>query len=177
METKRWNLIFSGLCLALVFSVSSVEAQRQCDPCHRCDQDGDGFIGASSFCLRKCGVSDDENDLNRLIPNKNNTFMCTVDDPEPDSPKFRVTVFFGDFTFENHDGSADNVVGKVSGNRQSLQEGPMTMLDLSGLTPPTGCNFIFGGMSGIFDLSTARIPPRSDNLTFVTATFRDFDVR
>ena len=27
MEKKRWSLIFIGLCLALVFSVSSVEAQ------------------------------------------------------------------------------------------------------------------------------------------------------
>ena len=31
MENKNWTLIFSALCLALVFSVSPVEAQKSCD--------------------------------------------------------------------------------------------------------------------------------------------------
>ncbi len=61
MEMKRWNLIFSGLCLALVFSVSSVEAQH-CGMCQKCDQDGDLEIRASTFCAKKCGSATDTAD-------------------------------------------------------------------------------------------------------------------
>ena len=56
------------------------------------------------------------------------------------------------------------------------------MLDLVGLALPKAeegdCGFMFtttmGGESGTFDLTTARIPPSSTELTFVTANFRDF---
>ena len=61
MEMKRWSMVFSGLCLALVFSVSSVEAQH-CGLCQKCDQDGDGIIRKSNFCERKCGTAEDEQD-------------------------------------------------------------------------------------------------------------------
>jgi len=44
MEKNRWSLIFIGLCLALVFSVSSVEAQKNCD------FDEDGFIKDTNKC-------------------------------------------------------------------------------------------------------------------------------
>ena len=90
METKRWNLIFSGLCLALVFSVSSVEAQRQCEPCHRCDQDGDFFIGESSFCQRKClDPFNDDNDLDASIPGGGPTpVVCPVDDDGGNDPTY-----------------------------------------------------------------------------------------
>ncbi len=69
MEKKRWGLIYSGLCLALVFSVSSVEAANQCEPCERCDQDGDTFIKDSQPCRNKCGSANlDPNDTDPLIP-------------------------------------------------------------------------------------------------------------
>jgi len=67
MEKKRWVLIFSALCLALVFSVSSVEAQKpecvdlidgithdwsQIQEPERCDKDGDCFLKRNRFCQR-----------------------------------------------------------------------------------------------------------------------------
>ena len=61
MEKKRWCLILMALCLALVFSVSSVEAQ-QCvaggamfdwdeisNP--RCDRDGDCYVRNNNRCI------------------------------------------------------------------------------------------------------------------------------
>ena len=54
MEKTRWVLIFSVLCLALVFSISPVEAQEVCNPeivdPDRCDQDGDCFIKRTGRC-------------------------------------------------------------------------------------------------------------------------------
>jgi len=43
MEKKRWVLILMVLCLALAFSVSSVEAQDICTQGDFCDSDHDGF--------------------------------------------------------------------------------------------------------------------------------------
>jgi len=46
MEKNRWSLIFIGLCLALAFSVSSVEAEN------KCDKDNDRYVKARpSSCL------------------------------------------------------------------------------------------------------------------------------
>jgi len=49
MEKNRWSLIFIGLCLALAFSVSPVEAQL-CDMGAFCDRDGDGYIKDHRRC-------------------------------------------------------------------------------------------------------------------------------
>ena len=57
MEKKRWVLIFSAVCLALVFSVSSVEAQI-CDPGAFCDRDGDTFIRDHRKCMECFGEID-----------------------------------------------------------------------------------------------------------------------
>jgi len=69
MEKKRWSLIFIGLCLALVFSVSSVEAQRSCDG------DGDGFVKDTSKCrklLEEPGILGiDLNDRDCAVPDVN----------------------------------------------------------------------------------------------------------
>ena len=67
MEKKRWSLIFIGLCLALAFSVSPVEAQAEKGP--RCsdgiDNDGDTFIDCGEHGTDpdpdcKCGGEDPE---------------------------------------------------------------------------------------------------------------------
>jgi len=54
MEKKRWVLILMALCLSLAFSVSSVEAQRVCDPVinesDRCDRDGDCYVKNNRSC-------------------------------------------------------------------------------------------------------------------------------
>ncbi len=82
MEKKRLGLIYSGLCLALVFSVSSVEAANQCEPCERCDRDGDSFIKNSQPCINKCGLNDQEmfdpNDTDPLNPGSGTIVGCTV---------------------------------------------------------------------------------------------------
>jgi len=56
MEKKRWSLIFIGLCLALVFSVSPVEAEihHDCTLCAHCDRDGDGDIKDTPPCIANC---------------------------------------------------------------------------------------------------------------------------
>jgi len=51
MEKKRLGLIFIGLCLALIFSMSSVEAQ-DIDPC---DRDGDSYVKNTKKCLDREG--------------------------------------------------------------------------------------------------------------------------
>jgi len=62
MEKNRWSLIFIGLCLALVFSVSSVEAADKCEAggiefpwdeiSHpRCDRDGDCYVRNNNRCI------------------------------------------------------------------------------------------------------------------------------
>jgi len=53
MEKNRWSLIFIGLCLALVFSVSSVEAQL-CKKGNFCDRDRDGFFKDHHRCVPLC---------------------------------------------------------------------------------------------------------------------------
>ena len=63
MAKKRWSLIFSALCLALVFSVSSVEAQEQeteeiCMVGNFCDRDMDGFIRVHNRCMACLGMTD-----------------------------------------------------------------------------------------------------------------------
>jgi len=61
MERKRWVLILMALCLALVFSVSSVEAQEMCEAPSgetwppivnedRCDRDGDCYVKNNRSC-------------------------------------------------------------------------------------------------------------------------------
>lgn len=60
MEKKRIGLIFSGLCLALALSVSSVEGQ--CAPCEKCDRDGDGLIKDTKPCIKLCGGPPDLDD-------------------------------------------------------------------------------------------------------------------
>ncbi len=47
MEKNRWSLIFIGLCLAFVFSVSSVEAQKNCD------EDGDGYAKDTTNAVKE----------------------------------------------------------------------------------------------------------------------------
>jgi len=59
MEKKGWSLIFIGLCLALVFSVSSVEAQD--DPC---DKDGDNWVKNTRRCVPRLGEGFDGIDCN-----------------------------------------------------------------------------------------------------------------
>ena len=53
MEKKRWVLILMALCLALVFSVSSVEAQQHhlCFAGSFCDQDSDTFFKNHRRCV------------------------------------------------------------------------------------------------------------------------------
>ena len=59
-EKNRWSLIFIGLCLALAFSVSPVEAQMHhtCEMGAVCDRDGDGFFRDQKRCFESCAVSD-----------------------------------------------------------------------------------------------------------------------
>ena len=54
MEKQNWSLIFLALCLVLAFSVSPVEAQLPCDPCGKCDRDGDTLIKDSRRCRSLC---------------------------------------------------------------------------------------------------------------------------
>ncbi len=54
MEKKRWSLIFIGLCLALIFSVSSVEAQDIPEICKAmafCDRDMDTYFKDHKRCV------------------------------------------------------------------------------------------------------------------------------
>jgi len=75
MEKKRWMFIFSALCLALAFSVSSVEARLdKCEPCGSCDQDGDGLTRPSRGCINSCGGEIDVDD--------SGTAMCEEGDPD-----------------------------------------------------------------------------------------------
>ena len=74
MEKNRWSLMFIGLCLALVFSVSSVEAQIvQCvaggipfpweeisNP--RCDRDEDCYVRNNNRCIRENSGDPSDND-------------------------------------------------------------------------------------------------------------------
>lgn len=46
MEKKKWSLIFIGLCLALVFSMSPVEAQKDCN------EDNDDYVKDTGKCRR-----------------------------------------------------------------------------------------------------------------------------
>jgi len=65
MEKNRWSLIFIGLCLALAFSVSSVEAQLEnCNKCGRCDRDGDREIKDTKPCQELCVGLELPTDLN-----------------------------------------------------------------------------------------------------------------
>ncbi len=64
MEKNRWSLIFIGLCLALAFSVSSVEAEDLPEICEQmkfCDRDTDGFFKDHKRCT-VCGGLIDCND-------------------------------------------------------------------------------------------------------------------
>ena len=62
MEKKRWVLILMALCLALVFSVSSVEAQDICFKGEFCDRDEDGFPKDHNRCVECLGVFETEFD-------------------------------------------------------------------------------------------------------------------
>ncbi len=66
MEKKRWVLILMALCLALVFSVTSVEARGSCDA------DGDGFVKDTRKCRKLIGEPGidgiDLNDRDCAIP-------------------------------------------------------------------------------------------------------------
>jgi len=95
MEKKRWSLIFIGLCLALVFSMSPVEAQmhHMCVAFQFCDQDGDGLFRVHSRC-EHCFEGEDPGDPD---PNDHDCdsagptgFNCP--DPEPDPPAFEEVV-------------------------------------------------------------------------------------
>jgi len=65
MEKKRWVLMFSALCLALAFSVSSVEAQDPCTQGDFCDSDHDTFFRDHKRC--DCGPIIDCNDNDPAI--------------------------------------------------------------------------------------------------------------
>ena len=94
-------------------------------------------------------------------------------DPDPNSSAtFTVTVFFDDFTIS--EGTATNVVGKIHGNRRTLESAPMNSLDLTDLPALTPCNVTLGAAAGTFNMTTARIPPSSEHFTFVTANFTNF---
>jgi len=82
MEKKRWSLIFIGLCLALVFSVSPVEAQmhHDCSKCAHCDRDGDGRIKDTPPCINSCEGF--PIDLNDREPFDNEPNICTGEDSE-----------------------------------------------------------------------------------------------
>ena len=110
MEKKRWGLIFSGLCLALVFSVSSVDAQKICEPCQRCDRDGDGEIQNTGSCIKKCApdgvVDDDDHDAE-----ENN---CSVEDE--DDGNFN-SLFTVEFMGPEMKGGPAHWIGSTSGGR------------------------------------------------------------
>jgi len=84
MEKNRWSLIFIGLCLALVFSVSPVEAQMHhlCEPGTFCDQDGDDFYRDHQRCAHCEGIRPvlDCDDHDGSVPDPD-TFSC---EPEPE---------------------------------------------------------------------------------------------
>ena len=69
MENKRWSLILMALCLALVFSVSSVEAQQSCD------RDNDGWLKDTRNCGKLLlaepgvwlGIDCDDNDDSPIV--------------------------------------------------------------------------------------------------------------
>ena len=73
MEKKRWSLIFIGLCLALAFSVSPVEAQKECDA------DDDSFVKDTNKCRRQ-NPDETEFDCNDNVSSDDNT---DCGDPEP----------------------------------------------------------------------------------------------
>ncbi len=110
MEKKRWGLIYSGLCLALVFSVSSVDAQKICEPCQRCDRDGDGEIQNTGSCIKKCApdgvVDDDDHDAE-----ENN---CSVEDE--DDGNFN-SLFTVEFMGPEMKGGPAHWIGSTSGGR------------------------------------------------------------
>ena len=83
MEKKRWSLIFIGLCLALVFSVSSVEAQQHhlCEAFLFCDQDGDGIFRDHQRCDH-CDPPLDPND-HVCDPGGPTGENCSEPEPEP----------------------------------------------------------------------------------------------
>ena len=87
MEKKRWVLIFIGLCLALIFSMSPVEAQmHHCEAGNFCDRDGDGFFKNThqrcDFCIDGDDDKIDCDDTNGDIPDPI-TLECVEPEPEP----------------------------------------------------------------------------------------------
>ena len=79
MERKRWVLILMALCLAFVFSVSSVEAQL-CEQGNFCDRDGDTLSRDHQRCTA-CDGPIDTND-NSCDPDPVGS-SCFGEDPEP----------------------------------------------------------------------------------------------
>ncbi len=71
--TLTATVLAATLGLALVFSVSSAEAQKLCEPCQKCDKDGDGLIWDRPFCLNKCDGDPD-------VLGDSDAAFCSVDD-------------------------------------------------------------------------------------------------
>jgi len=86
MEKNRWVLIFIGLCLALVFSMSPVEAQmhHDCGVCAHCDRDGDTLIKDTPPCRTNC--PDFMIDPNDREPDGGGPNMCRGGDSETFDP-------------------------------------------------------------------------------------------
>ena len=135
MEKKRWVLIFSALSLALVFSMSPVEAQGVCVAGdgtefpdwptilpERCDRDGDCFVKDNTPCIRDnsdppAGIDCDDSD-----PNLNAD--CGGGDPEPDpepTTNIPLVVTFDDFIL---DGSGNPIPDSIQSDHDEFD--PMT---------------------------------------------------
>jgi len=90
-------------------------------------------------------------------------------DPEP-TPAFTVKVFLDAGTTDDGDVTVTEV--KINGNRQSLN-GTMATPALSLLDATMPCG-ISGVPPALFSISTAKIPPSAQYLTYVEASIYDF---
>jgi len=93
MEKNRWSLIFIGLCLALVFSVSPVEAQMHhlCERGAFCDQDSDDVYRDHARCVH-CEEPFDPNDHDCEIPS-GTIATCFEPESEPEPVKVFICHF------------------------------------------------------------------------------------
>jgi len=79
MGKKMWGVMFSAACLALAFGVGSLEAQpTDCEPCEKCDRDGDGLIKNSGRCRNLCNP-----DPLDLDPDDSDAGFCSGGDGGP----------------------------------------------------------------------------------------------
>jgi len=105
MEKKRWVFIFSALCLALVFSVSSVEGQKDCDA------DGDFYVKDTNKCRKLLGIEDiqEEVDCNDNLTSLDNT-LCGDEDTTSGKKSIALIMKFDDMGGDNVQSDRINLI-------------------------------------------------------------------